>query len=113
MMLACRQTNSATLQLAAADLRTVVTTDVGDGAAANTPGTGGVSWYFSTSRSWGFFPTGATVNRTSCDFPMAVAQSALRMCIHTSNNNISSGYRCGDNELNGSTAYERIILVHP
>jgi hypothetical protein len=111
MMLACRPTGNATLQLAAADLRSVVTANVGDGNAnstANTVGTGGVSWYFSTSWSWGFFPTGEALNRNSCD--VANTQSDKRMCWHTNSGNISNGYRCG-NDYTGAS-YERLVLVY-
>ena len=34
---------------------------------------------------------------------------ALRMCWHTEEGALNTGYRCGDNNLNGNAAWERVI----
>ena len=69
----------------------------------------GVGWYFSESCSWGFAPGGLPVNRSSCDFG-GDQSPELRMCWHTNGGSISSGYRCGDNDLNGDAGWERVVF---
>ena len=51
------------------------------------------------------------VNRNSCDYNDGFQQLPdQRMCWHTGGNNISSGYRCGSNDLNGAFNWERVIF---
>jgi hypothetical protein len=112
LLMACRQTGSTTLTLAAEAPRTDVFFDVGTGASAVHPANG-TNWYYSPSLSWGFAPLAATVNRTSCDFGSDATYGPFRMCWHTGATSVSSGYRCGLNDLNGSSAWERIIYEAP
>ncbi|MCB9548300.1 MAG: hypothetical protein H6706_20990 [Myxococcales bacterium] len=108
MMLACREAGQPNFLLAAEGLRAEVIQDVGNGNGAFHDHNG-VGWYYSPSFSWGFAPAGGPVARNSCD--TQAANGEQRMCWHTSNNNISSGYRCGNNFLNGNAGWERVILV--
>ena len=106
LLLACKQVGSQTLQLAAMAPRVDVITDTGTGNV--THNANGVGWYFNASWSWGFVIQGDTPARNSCDTNTGPS-SALRMCWHTGNNNINSGYRCGDTYLNGDSSYNRVI----
>jgi hypothetical protein len=106
IMMACRPTGSATLQLLAWAPRTDVFFDTGTGNVThNANGTG---WYFNNAWSWGFVREGDAVSRNSCD-TNGTGTVAQRLCWHTGGGNINSGYRCGNNFLNGSTAYERVV----
>jgi hypothetical protein len=117
MVLACSNAPD-TLALAAGDLRKVVTqADV----SANPLDwitehhvSGTVGWYFNGDYSWGFFPAGAGVNRQSCDYDDGTqTQKSLRLCWRTSAGEMINGFRCGDNQLNFSWAWRRLILSYP
>ncbi len=104
IMLACRQTGSATLTLAANAPRTDVFFDTGanNNVVHNA---NGVGWYFNNNYSMGFAPLGAAVQRNSAD----VLAGATRLSWHT-HNFFGGGYRCGDTTgLNNSNAWERIV----
>jgi len=69
----------------------------------------GTAWYFNTSWSWGFAKAGDAVNKSSCD--VGSTDPEQRLCWHTSANNLAGGYRCGISlNLNGSTAWQRVVL---
>jgi hypothetical protein len=69
----------------------------------------GTAWYFNTNYSWGFANGADAVSKNSCD--LAPANPERRMCWHTGAGNLAGGYRCGvTTGLNGSTAWERVIL---
>jgi len=106
----CRPNGQENLNIAANGLREDILTDVGVGRDA-THEHNGVSWYYNPSRSWGFAGLNTGVSRNSCD--TAQVQPELRMCWHTSNNRVTSGYRCGRQTLNGNNAWERIIFHRP
>jgi hypothetical protein len=109
LLLACRPVGSSTLSLAANAPRADVIFDTGTGNTTHTAN--GVEWYFNDSFSWGFAPGGDAVNRDSCDFNVGGQVDAnLRMCWHTNSGGINDGYRCGDNELNGGSGWERLIF---
>ena len=114
LLLACRVTGSATLDVVAMAPRTDVLFDCQSQAncshAAN-----GVGWYYSDSYSWGFAPENSPVNRNSCDivdsqsYPGGGAtDGAQRICWHTGGGSISSGWRCGKPDFIGNT-YERLV----
>jgi len=107
VMVACRATGSATLQLLAQAPRTDVFFNTGD--MNNTLHVGnGTNWYFSTGYSMGFVGLADTVSRNSCD--TGAANAGTRLCFHTGGGNINGGYRCGaDLGLNGSGAFERVL----
>lgn len=109
LMMACRPVGAPNFTLLAAAPRTDVFTDTGTG---NTPhDANGVGWYYNDSYSWGFAPQGAVINRNSCDYDDGTqTQTNMRMCIHTSGSTTSGGYRCGANDLNGDSGWERVIL---
>jgi len=111
LMLSCRRTDSAILQLLAADTRTHVLFDVGNGREAQHTHNS-VAWYYSGRKSWGFFPAGESVDRHSCDASSPDATN--RLCWHTDADSLTSGHRCGDDvRLNGNVTYERLIFQHP
>jgi len=126
LMLACRPVGDTNFTLAAYAAREDVTFDTGSDNNDITHEANGVSWYFSDDDlSWGFAPGGLRVNKDSCDYdgsevspgddPVDCEVDCLpepekRLCWHTDVNQISGGYRCGHNDLNGDSEWERIIL---
>jgi hypothetical protein len=65
---------------------------------------------FDESYSWGFAPGNQAVNRFSCDYnDGSQLLPDQRLCWHTGNNLINSGYRCGSNDLNGAFNWERVV----
>lgn len=107
LMLACRPVGNPNLTLAAHAPRADVLYDVGQ--ARNGYNTAnGVNWYFDESYSWGFTPQGQVPSRNSCDTNRNPGTHS--MCWHTNSNRLSSGYRCGNNYLNGNASWERVIL---
>ena len=113
LLLACRPVDSSTLTLAAMGDRADVTYDCGtDSACVHEHN--GVGWYYSGEYSWGFAPGGEAVNRSSCDYNDGnQTLPELRMCWHAGDGNIESGYRCGDNDLNSSSSWARLIYHLP
>jgi hypothetical protein len=115
LLLACRPAGSNTLTLAAMANRADVTFDTGQANTNVSHTANGVSWYFNSSHSWGFVPQGYQINLNSCDTygivtnPDPNGDSTSRMCWHTSNGNIGSGYRCGATSLNGDGGWERLV----
>ncbi|MGB5081774.1 MAG: hypothetical protein WBO23_13640 [Burkholderiales bacterium] len=70
----------------------------------------GTAWYFNTNQSWGFARAGDAVARNSCDTGVAT-NPGERLCWHTGTGNLNAGWRCGATEsLNGSTAWQRVVL---
>lgn len=110
LLLACRPVGNASYTLLAMAPRVDVLFNCGQQQDC-TQQSNGVGWYYSTDWSWGFAPGGLSVNRFSCDYNDGSQQSPeLRMCWHTGGNGISSGYRCGSNDLNGGSTWERVIF---
>ncbi len=110
LLLACRPVGSSLFTLAAWAKREDVLFDTGvnDTVVHNS---NGVDWYFNDSWSWGFAPEGAGVNKNSCDYNDGIlGQQESRLCWHTFDGDIDSGYRCGDNDLNDDNNWERVIL---
>ena len=114
LLMGCGRKNSGVLTLAAMAARADVLLDTGAGPNA-THSANGVAWYFGRSSSWGFAPEGDVVSRRSCDvtgivgFATPGADVDLRLCWHTSNNTLVSGFRCGATDLNGDLSYERVV----
>jgi hypothetical protein len=107
LMMACREVGSNILNVAAVGSRAEVFEDVGnDNDAVNSHN--GVNWYYSDSRSWGFAPGGQAVARNSCD--TNERDNNDRLCWHTSNGNMTSGWRCGSNTGLFSAEWERVVL---
>ncbi|MCA9546502.1 MAG: hypothetical protein KC613_18990, partial [Myxococcales bacterium] len=105
IMYGCRPVGAANWTLLAQGERASVFRDTGNGNA--TTRHNGVEWYFSTSYSIGFAPEGQPVSRNSCD--TQGGQGNLRMCWHSNGDRMTSGYRCGNNFLNGNNGWERRI----
>ncbi len=108
VMLACRQIGSPTFRLAAMGERALVFTNTGD-RNNNVTTTNGASFYFSESYSIGFVAEGSVPSRNSCD--TGNERGELRMCWHTNGGRMSSGYRCGNDFLNGNAQWERLIFT--
>ena len=117
VMLGCRPTGAAGLTLAAAGGRADVFFPTGAVSAAKHVANG-VSWYFDGVSSIGFAPSGAVVDRQSCDrvgfpdFGGAVddGTGSERLCWHTSANALSAGFRCGVTSSFDGT-YERLMYT--
>jgi hypothetical protein len=109
LLMACRPAGSPTLTLAAMASRADVLFECGDAEDCVHQGNG-VGWYFSNSWSWGFAPGGEPVYRFSCDFNQGgQTLPEQRLCWHTGNGALNIGYRCGNNDLNGDTSWERLV----
>jgi hypothetical protein len=109
LMLACRpvgtNTYSVLAQAPRADVTFVTPSDTTTVHVAN-----GTAWYFNTSRSWGFAKGSDAVFKNSCDTSVA-SNAEQRLCWHTTSGNVTTGWRCGATEgLNGSAAWERVVL---
>jgi predicted secreted protein len=116
LLMACGRRGSNQLELAAHAPRQDVTYDVGNGNCNTGHDANGVRWYRQDSGcgcggGWGFAPGGAQINLNCCDYQNSNYNDE-RMCIHNNlngNGNLNSGYRCGDNDLNGDSGWVRII----
>jgi hypothetical protein len=109
LMMACRPVGDSDYSLLAQAPRADVFffTD-----QSNTPhDANGVGWYYSDNFSWGFAPEGEPINRDNCDYDEgSQTQADMRMCIHTNGGATDGGYRCGDNDLNADSSWERVLL---
>ena len=104
LLIGCKRQGESNLRVAA----------MGDAAQICQESSGtvinGVKFYFSTNRSIGFAPANAGVSLSSCD--TASGSDDLRMCWHTSGNNVTGGYRCGDaTSLNSSSDWIRVVYT--
>jgi Putative metal-binding motif len=114
LLMGCRPTGSNVLQVAAHAPRQDVIFDTGTGNVLHDAN--GVGWYYNAAWSWGFAPSGDAVNRNSCDVIASSIGGAgpdpdKRLCWHTFNNAVDTGWRCGTNDsLNFSSAFERIVF---
>jgi hypothetical protein len=107
LMLACREGGGDTIRLAAADHRDIVTRPV-DATPTAHHVAGTVGWYYTPGYSWGFFEAGTPLGRFPCD--VESVSGDRRLCWHTLD--FDGGYRCGPNELNFSTSWQRLILTY-
>jgi hypothetical protein len=99
MLMACySEANPGVMKLAAWAPKADVSFVVANAATAHHDANG-VSWYFGTSYSWGFFHLGDTESRGSCDTATGSFPTE-RMCSHTNSGNLYFGYRCGTATLN-------------
>lgn len=109
LLMACRPVGSASFTLLAMAPRVDVLYECGQTLDC-TKQSNGVGWYYNNSSSWGFAPGGQSVNRNSCDYNAGgQILPELRLCWHTSGGAFDTGYRCGDNDLNFSTTWERVV----
>jgi hypothetical protein len=110
LLMACRPTGAATWTLLAMAPKVDVLFDCGSQNNC-TKQSNGVGWYFSATYSWGFAKGGQAVNRSSCDYNDGNQMNPeLRLCWHTGNNSMNSGYRCGANDLNGAANWQRSVF---
>ena len=106
IMLACRQTGSDTLTVAAYADRDEVFLNTGD-YNSNVHTANGVDWYFSNNWSMGFAPVGEGVFRNSGDVQGMSDNDRLSWHTHESSTN---GWRCGSTSwLTSSTSWEKVI----
>jgi hypothetical protein len=110
LLMACRQVGQPSWKLVAMAPRADVLFDCGMQNNC-TKQSNGVGWYYSDSYSWGFAPGGEAVNRNSCDYDSGLGQTSpdQRLCWHSSAQSINNGYRCGNNQLNGDSGWERAV----
>ena len=115
VMLACRATGSATIQLLAAAPASDVLTDTGNTSTA-THNANGSEWYYDMvdgggDYAIGFAKGGDSINANSCDISTSGANDE-RLCFHMYETEDFGGYRCGaDRDLNSSGAFERLYLM--
>ena len=115
LMLACRATGSATIQLLAAAPASDVLTETGDTATA-THNANGSEWYYDTTDAGGdyaigFAKGGDPVQANSCDV-LTTGANDERLCFHIYESVDNGGYRCGANDsLNNSAAYEKLFFM--
>lgn len=106
IMLACRQTGSDTLSVAAFANREDVFFNTGNGGNL-VHNANGVDWYFSDNHSMGFAPAGEGVTRNSADVQDQADPERLSWHTHDT---YSSGWRCGSAVwLNGNPNWEKVI----
>ena len=110
LVMACRQVGQDNLAVLAMGNRDDVLMDQARNQAGRHDANG-VGWYFSDQYSWGFVPAGQAVSRNSCDTGQGMAEQ--RLCWHTGNGNMNSGYRCGRTTLNGNNGWERLLYHVP
>jgi hypothetical protein len=115
LLLGCRTTGSSTLLVAANAPRVDVIFDTG---TSNTPhNANGVGWYYNSSYSWGFAPQGDVITRNSCDTQDSIlspgVNGGLRLCWHTGNGLINTGWRCGMAADIFQSSHERLIFQAP
>jgi hypothetical protein len=110
IMYGCRPAGAANWTLIGQGARNVVFQDTGNNNN-NLVRDNNIDWYFSTGYSIGFVAAGTGVSRNSCDTAGGTPQH--RMCWHTGGGNMNSGYRCGNNFLNGNNGWERAIWTAP
>ena len=110
LLMACRPVGGATWNLVAMAPRADVLFDCGQQQNC-TKQSNGVGWYYSDSYSWGFAPGGESVNRNSCDYDNgSQTMTDKRLCWHSGGSSLNSGYRCGANDLNGNSSWERAVF---
>ncbi len=111
IMMACRATGAATLQLMAEAPRADVLFETDTGNVVHNAN--GTDWYYNNTHwSMGFAPADAGVSRSTCD--VASTQADQRLCIHIGGSKFNGGYRCGAaTGLNNSAAYERVFFTGP
>ena len=107
LMLACRQTNSQTIQLLAWAPRDDVFHDAGTQSNPTPHNVQGSNWYFSDNHSWGFAREGLALNRNVCD-NHDLATDDKRLSWHT---DTRSGHRCGTNMKYEGNGYEKLIFT--
>jgi cysteine-rich repeat protein len=105
LLYACRPVGADTFTLVAMGDREDVLFDTGNQNQGKHEANG-VAWYYSNGYSMGFARAGDSVQRNSCD--VANTNPEHRMCWHTNNNSITSGYRCGTN-FPFNNNWERLI----
>jgi hypothetical protein len=114
LLMGCRPAGNSTFTLLAHAPRADVIFDTGYNTNI-THIANGTAWYFhstnnSTYKSWGFALAGDSVLKSTCDTTTS-PNSDKRMCMHTINGNIHSGWRCGINTgLDNSQTWERVIF---
>jgi cysteine-rich repeat protein len=106
LLIACRPVATGEITLLAMGDREAVTFDTSNG---NIPyNHNGVGWYYNNSYSWGFALEGDTIQRNSCD--IGADNPQFRMCWHTGNDTITSGYRCGENTGLFNNTWARLVF---
>jgi hypothetical protein len=117
IMLACKETNSSILRVAAYADHDDVFYDTSGGDTNITHRANGVDWYFYDSVSMGFTPIGVPINLTNSDVYdnngtgwTITLTNNQKLSWLTDSGNTWGGWRCGDvGSLYGSEDWEKII----
>ncbi|MFN3202856.1 MAG: MopE-related protein, partial [Bradymonadia bacterium] len=109
LMMACRRLDAETLSVAAMGERDEILEVTPFATRVPNNIHNGVNWYFNNDFYWGFAPAGARIDAFSCD-RVFDEQSGQRICWYTSNDTVRPGYRCGDEVVNASGLWERMIF---
>ena len=107
VMYACGPSDADAYTAAAYAERAIVFTDNGE-ANAGTDGNG-ASWYLGADESMGFFEPGDGVVRNSCDTETG-AFPQHRLCWHTSDGQLDTGWRCGETRSISDESWIRVVL---
>jgi cysteine-rich repeat protein len=106
LLVACRPVAATDLTLLAMGERAAVTFDTGTG---NVPyNHNGVGFYYNSSWSWGFALEGDEINRNSCD--VGDTNPQFRMCWHTYESAMSTGFRCGEAAWQFDNSWARLVF---
>jgi PEP-CTERM motif len=106
LLVAGRETGSATLLVLAQALKTDVLFNTGAANNNVTNIANGTGWYNADNWSFGFVPAGETPNKNECD----TAAGEGRLCIHTLT--FTGGYRINDIQgLNNSADFEKLVYT--
>lgn len=127
LMLACRPAGERNLTLAAMAMRDKVLESCDPGEIDCSNEANGVGWYLLSNFAWGFAPAGLATNLQECDsdgtegapgsIPHGIELESpeLRLCWHLvvedDEDVINNGYRCGHNDLNNDTDWERLVYT--
>ncbi len=128
LLLAGRPVGSTAFEVLAAapfdDVTASIATGItpSDAGGINTPrDANGGGWYFDGDFSWGFAASGDEIDRNECDVRDSATEGgdiggtgAYRLCWHTMQGAITSGYRSGlsDGLQEGVTTHERFIYTY-
>ncbi|MDO9489622.1 MAG: PEP-CTERM sorting domain-containing protein [Sphingomonadaceae bacterium] len=98
---------------AAANYADVIFATGGQNDPSNSHEANDVEWYFDPSWSWGFAPKDAIVATYSCDVGAfyGTDDSAQRLCWHTWNNMLDTGWSAGGLGNTYGGDYERFLFV--
>jgi hypothetical protein len=102
VMFGCRLVGSPTWHLLGFGNATLAFTDTGASNYGDVTPDGDIEWYFNDDYSVGFAPNGEAVNKVNCD-----DNSGSRRLCWIAADDVSVGFRCGDNTNLFNNVWER------